>query len=386
MPRFIQKPRMCAAAAILVCLICLWAGSAVCEEEAPVFENVSVHDPSVILADDGYYYIFGSHMAAARSADLMKWEMISTNAQEGCTLFEDVQTELEDVLAYCRSNTFWAPDVCRLKDGRYYYYYCACQGSSPLSMLGVAVSDKIGGKYTDLGVILKSGYSGYDATRLPNVVDPCVFYDNDGRLWMVYGSYSGGIFILEMDDETGFPKEGQGYGKKLLGKNHSRIEGPYIMYSPETDYYYLFLSFGGLDSNGGYNIRVCRSKNPDGPYEDALGQDMLSCGGKSGTFFNDVDYEGYGVKLLGGYKFRALPEETVKLQTAYRSPGHNSAIYDEKTGRYFLFFHTRFANNGESFTVRVFKPDRAGVYRRFEGVHPARLRWRGLLFPCRNQA
>ena len=27
--------------------------------------------------------------------------------------------------------------------------------------------------------------------------------------------------------------------------------------------------------DGGYNIRVCRSRQPDGPYEDALGQDII---------------------------------------------------------------------------------------------------------------
>ena len=57
---------------------------------------------------------------------------------------------------------------------------------------------------------------------------------------MVYGSYSGGIYIMEMDPNTGFPLPDQGYGKKLLGGYHARIEAPYILYSPETDYYYLF--------------------------------------------------------------------------------------------------------------------------------------------------
>ena len=52
--------------------------------------------------------------------------------------------------------------------------------------------------------------------------------------------------------------------------NHLRIEAPYILYSPETEYYYLFLSFGGLAADGGYNIRVCRSENPDGPYVEPV--------------------------------------------------------------------------------------------------------------------
>ena len=347
--------RICGLLAAVIVMLTAGLGTAESDtdREIPKFRDVSVHDPSVIRADDGLYYIFGSHMAAARSADLIRWEMISRDAGAGCTLVEDVQEQMKEALTYAQTTTFWAPDVQQLKDGRYCMYYCTCRGDSPLSMLGLAVSDKPEGPYENQGVFLKSGYPGYDATRLLNVVDPCTFFDQDGQLWMVYGSYSGGIFILKMDGETGFPLPDQGYGKKLLGKNHARIEGPYILYSPDTDYYYLFLSFGGLGADDGYNIRVCRSRNPDGPYEDALGQDMTECGGKPGTFFHDADYEGYGVKLLGGYCFEKTEKDQNQFRLAYRSPGHNSAIYDQETGRYFLVFHTRFANSGETFKVRV---------------------------------
>ncbi|MBR3108875.1 MAG: glycoside hydrolase family 43 protein [Clostridia bacterium] len=340
---------------MMFALLCLVCGAMAESNEWPIpkFKDVSVHDPSIIRAEDGTYYIFGSHMAAAKSSDLIQWKMISTDAGRGCTLVENVQEEMKEALQYAHTDTFWAPDVQRLNDGRYYLYYCTCKGDSPLSMLGVAVSDSPEGPYKNLGVFLKSGYPGYNATNLPNVVDPCVFFDKDGRLWMVYGSYSGGIFILQMDPDTGFPLEGQNYGKKLLGKNHARIEGPYILYSPDTDYYYLFLSFGGLNADDGYNIRVCRSRNPDGPYEDALGQDMINCGGRPGTFFNDPDYEGYGVKLLGGWCFENAESDTNQFRLAYRSPGHNSAYYDAETGRYFLVFHTRFAGSGEMHKVRV---------------------------------
>ncbi len=329
-------------------------------EDAPVFRETSVHDPSIIKADDGYFYIYGSHMAAARSLDLMAWETISQNAQEGCTLVENVQEEMKTALSWAQTKTFWAPCVQQLKDGRYYMYYCCCRGDSPLSALGLAVSDKPEGPFKDLGVFLYSGMQGksadgtrYDATKHPNVIDPHTFYDKNGKLWMVYGSYSGGIYILEMNDETGFPLEGQGYGKKLLGKNHSRIEGPFILYAPETDYYYLFLSFGGLDSKGGYNIRVARSKNPDGPYLDAKGQDMNKCGGRSGSFFLDVDIVDFGTKLMGGYQFKALEGEPNRMVVGFVSPGHNSAIYLQETNQYFLIFHTRFLNGGEAHSVRV---------------------------------
>ncbi len=312
-----------------------------------------MHDPSIMKADDGYYYIYGSHMQAARSQDLIKWYLISSGPSFAeCTLFNNVQQELEAALKYAKTTTFWASDAIQLADGRYYLYYCTCEGSSPLAALGLAVSDQPEGPYEDLGVYLRSGYSGYDANNLPNCIDPHTFFDKEGKLWMVYGSYSGGIFILQMNPETGFPLEDQDrYGKKLLGGGHARIEAPYILYSPDTDYYYLFLSFGGLNANDGYNIRVCRSKEPDGPYVDAKGNDMIKCRARS--FFNDPDYEPYGVKLMGGYEFLAAPGDKNKITQAFRSPGHNSAYYDEETGRYFIIFHTRFANTGESYQVRV---------------------------------
>ena len=343
--------------ALALCMVLMVSCAAADNSELPIpkFTNIAVHDPSVIRADDGWFYIYGSHMAAAKSQDLINWQMISNGpADNECTLFEQVQTQLTEALTYAKTTTFWAPDVVRLNNGTYAMYYCTCEGSSPLSALGIAYSDRPEGPYTDQGILLKSGAAGYNSNYYPNVVDPCTFYDKEGKLWMVYGSYSGGIFILEMDPETGFPLEGQAtYGTKLLGKNHARIEAPYIMYSPETDYYYLFLSFGGLDSTGGYNIRVCRSRNPNGPYEDSQGNQMIRCGGSDGTFFNDPDYEPYGVKLMGGYKIAPVEGESNQIALAYRSPGHNSAYYEEATGRYFIVFHTRYANSGETYSVRV---------------------------------
>jgi hypothetical protein len=78
------------------------------------------------------------------------------------------------------------------------------------------------------------GVTSYDARTMPNTLDPDVFYDAKGRLWMLYGSYSGGLFILEMDEKTAKPKPGQGYGRHLAGGDHAPIEGGYMLYSPET--------------------------------------------------------------------------------------------------------------------------------------------------------
>ncbi|WP_426446409.1 glycoside hydrolase family 43 protein [Paenibacillus sp. S-38] len=338
------------------------AGGGSMDIKAREFKNASVHDPSVIKAGDTFY-VFGSHLAAAKSNDLVSWDLVATGVTAGNPLIPNVREELKETLEWAQTNTLWAADVIQLGDGRFYMYYNACKGDSPRSALGVAVADRIEGPYKDQGILLRSGMWGepskdgtvYDAKIHPNVVDPDVFFDKEGKLWMVYGSYSGGIFILKMDPATGRPLPGQGYGKKLLGGNHSRIEGPYIQYSPETDFYYLFLSYGGLDANGGYNIRAARSKSPDGPYVDAQGQDMLEAkADPAKPIFDDRSVEPYGVKLMGSHRFtreEETPGEGPGL--GYVSPGHNSTYYEEKTGRYFLIFHTRFPDRGEHHEIRV---------------------------------
>ncbi|MFC0272775.1 lipocalin-like domain-containing protein [Metabacillus herbersteinensis] len=333
-------------------------------EEVPVFKDASVHDPSVISVNDSFY-VFGSHLAAAKSEDFMQWERFASEVNPDNPLFENVVEELKETFDWAQSDTLWASDVIQLEDGKYYMYYNACKGDSPRSALGIAVADSVEGPYEDTGIILKSGMwdeisedgTIYDAKIHPNTVDPDVFFDAEGKLWMMYGSYSGGIFILELDTETGKPIPDQGYGKKLLGGNHSRIEAPYVQYNPVTDYYYMYLSFGGLDSSGGYNMRVVRSENPDGPYYDAEGNDMINVkADPTLPIFDDASIEPYGVKLMGNFLFtREIGETGTGIGNGYVSPGHNSVYYDEETDEQYLIFHTRFPEKGEQHEVRVHK-------------------------------
>jgi beta-xylosidase len=329
--------------------------------QIPTFSNVTVHDPSVVRAGS-QFHVFGSHLASARTGDWMHWTQISSEPNATNPLVPNPQSHFASAIAWVGgNNAFWAPDVIQLGDGRFYYYYCIGRLDEPRAVLGVAVADTISGPYTDRGIILRSGMWGlpsedgtiYDPTRHPNAVDPDVFFDQAGKLWMVYGSYSGGIFILQMDPGTGLPLPNQGYGKKLIGGNHSRIEGAFMLYSPESAYYYLFVSFGGLDANGGYNIRLARSRQPDGPFLDSAGRDVTNASGRPGSFFDDVSIAPYGVKLMGNYQFMPVTGEPSLTTQGYVSPGHNSAYYDPSTGQHFLVFHTRFVGRGEEHQVRV---------------------------------
>ncbi len=335
------------------------------------FNNATVHDPSVIKVQDTYY-VFGSHLAAAKSTDLMNWDRFAEGVNAANPLFDDVTQDLSEALTWARTTTLWAADVTQLEDGRFYFYYNASQGDRPRGVLGVAVSDQVEGPYEDLGIMLLSGMGDadapatesnigadgtpFDARIHPHTVDPHTFFDHTGKLWMVYGSYSGGIFILEMDPTTGKQLPDQGYGKHLLGGHHSRIEAPYIIYSPESEYYYLLSSYGGLSANGGYEMRVARSRNPDGPYVDGRGTDMATVRNPNGVFLDagDPAISPHGQKQMGGFYFdREDGEPGYGPGHGYVSPGHSSAYYQAETGQYFLFFHTRFPFRGEEHEVRV---------------------------------
>lgn len=95
---------------------------------------------------------------------------------------------------------------------------------------------------------------------------------------MCYGSWSGGIFTLEIDPATGrciHPKSGTTadgrmidsyFGTKISGGYYMSGEGSFIEYNPDNGYYYLWVTYGGLLSDGGYNMRVFRSESPTGPF------------------------------------------------------------------------------------------------------------------------
>jgi len=333
------------------------------ESGLPGFREVSVHDPSIIEVG-GEYYIFGSHLAAAKTTDLRHWTPVADGVNANNPLFDNVVEELEEIFVWSGATGLWANDVVQLEDGRFYMYPNLSQSDAPRASLALAIADEVEGPYEYQGIFLQSGMwdeisedgvNIYDPKIHPNTIDPDAFFDRDGTFWMVYGSYSGGIFILEMDPATGLPYPDQGYGKHLLGGNHSRIEGPYVLYSPHSGYYYLFVTFGGLAANGGYNVRVARSVDPDGPYFDALGVDMADV--KSNPvlpLFDDASIEPYGQKLMGNYQWiRQANEPGTGQGNGYVSPGHNSAFFDADSGRYFIVFHTRFPGRGEYHEVRV---------------------------------
>ena len=380
--------------------------------------RVSVHDPSVVWDPASQtYYIFGSHRDHAKSTDMMNWTKVtvpwatatSNNANPNVAFTTPEVTKIkkggeeydftfdavkwsarggaQGQAKYDVTGNQWAPDVIYNKAMQKWCMYLSVNGDSWYSSIIMLTADNIEGPYryqapvvisgfkngteykdTDLEVVLgsldvlpdryKTGNKWGE--RWPNNIDPCVFYDEEGKLWMSYGSWSGGIWMLELDEETGLRDYDVNYeltgkdngitvdpyfGKKIAGGYYVSGEASYIEYI--GGYYFLFMSYGGLAdggiasdyNNGGYQMRVFRSETPDGPYKDMNGTDAVYNSYQL-NFGPDAN-SNRGINIFGAYKDWG---NQAKGNWGERSQGHNSIIAAED-GRTYLVYHTRFQNS-----------------------------------------
>ena len=298
----------------------LFAASIAIQPVYAEYSRVSVHDPSIVKLDDGSYYIIGSHLGAGRSNDLMNWRDTANSAAGSTktTYFNNIYTDLEKPMVwsntsdgYDLSGNLWAPDIVWNPIMKKYCMYLSVNGENWHSSIVLCTADNIDGPYKYIDTIVYSGfetkpeknansYKNTDVEKVlgenpdlsrylnnsgrwnaeygTNAIDPCVFYDEAGKLWMVYGSWFGGIFMLELDENTGLRDYNEKYetktdvsdaylGKKVAGGHWASGEGPYIEYmcppGSNKGYYYLFLSYGYFHPNGGYNMRIYRSTISD---------------------------------------------------------------------------------------------------------------------------
>ena len=339
--------------------------------------RVTVHDPSVVYdPETDMYYIFGSHMAWAKSKDLISWTNFKNNINTNYSKIfaEPAKWAAKGSSSYNVSGNLWAPDVVYNEAMGKWTMYMSVNGSNWYSSIVLLTADRIDGDWTYVGPVVYSGFTNkseaqetdfydvYKGTDFPqryneqrngnhiygmNAIDPCVFYDEDGKLWMAYGSWFGGIYLLELDPTTGLRLASHTYetvehksdeyqGIKIAGGKGVSGEGAYIEYV--DGYYYLYLSYGGLDSKGGYNMRLFRSENVDGPYVDLSGDSAIAEYG-----FDNINGE-IGVRVMGNYLWDFAKSGPI-------AQGHNS-VYSDENGT-FLVYHSRFTNQGEGHSVRV---------------------------------
>lgn len=312
------------------------------------------------------------------------------DAQAWCRAIPDATSGDWDV-----NGVMWAPDMVWNPVMQKWCQYLSLNGNDWASVIVLLTADKLTGPWVYEGPVVFSGFRTGTDERVswkktdlelvigeqsslpsrynhpsksngqmwgdwwPNNIDPCVFYDEEGELWMAYGSWSGGIWMLKLNKENGlrdydvtytsdYASKGKQctsdpyFGKRIAGGCYVSGEGPYIEHIGQ--YYYLFMSYGGFAPDGGYEMRVFRSEKPDGPYKDASGRSaqftswVLNYGG--------ANADKRGEKIFGSYNgwgFQTVGE---------CAQGHNSIIA-AGDGRTYLVYHTKFNDGTYGHQVRV---------------------------------
>ena len=92
---------------------------------------------------------------------------------------------------------FWAPCVYyNAPDQMYYLYYSCSAYGTRNSFIGCAKSKTLDKGWEDCGQLI---HTRTGDGKQYNAIDPVVIKDADGKLWMIYGSFFGGIAIVELD-------------------------------------------------------------------------------------------------------------------------------------------------------------------------------------------
>ena len=232
-------------------------------------------DPAVIRGKDGYWYAYGTTdplnegegtrhlLPISRSTDLVNWEYVG-----------DAFTEATKPAWAEADAALWAPDI-RYVDGQYRLYYVVTETTvtgvpettteANDNAIGVAYSDSPTGPWVDSGDPVvdprRQGPDNYLWTFDPHhVVGP------DGTEYLFYGSYYGGIWVTELNEDG---SEAVGTATQVAIDN--KYEGSYVV--QHDGWWYLFVSSANCCAGPttGYSVHVGRSRSLTGPFVDREG-------------------------------------------------------------------------------------------------------------------
>lgn len=334
--------------------------------------TANIHDPCIVEAD-GKYYVFQTDnyteygYTIRESENLINWKYagaaipgfnVNGAPPRADTMSES--NELWDVYQIINKMTdwkencwtLWAPEVVPAADGGYWLYASWTSAfGSPQSIIFLCHADEVTGPYelvyTDNGepAVIANSHDG--GNPYPNAIDASIYYDTEGNMYMSYGSFSGGIYCIELDPETGLRKDGKtssdlaGYDDKAgrygtcLAANRD-TEGSVITYHEDVeissydgtgeytpgetkDLYYMMSSSNSLSTT--YNMRGYSSATATGTYGATAG------GSSTGT------------RVSGSFSWRTSATDNA-INFDFYAPGHNDMIRTS-TGRNLLAYHNR---------------------------------------------
>ena len=278
----------------------------------------NVHDPSIFKDGDWYYcystdVAYGTNVKAGiqirKSKDLVQWQFVGW-------VFNGIPTKGGN---YIRSNggipnnSLWAPDIIK-KGNEYRLYYSLASNVGRVSCIGLATATSPAGPWTEKDLVLVStdGYAG------TNAIDPTILTTPAGDQWMAYGSAWDGLYEVKLNPETGLTAASGDRGKRIVRRGvtnnsyNGNLEGAELMYHAANQMYYLFVAYDWLESK--YNVRVFRSKNPNGPFLDYNGVDV-------------DDQADNGPMIIAPYKF--------DNHAGWQGVSH-CTVFDDGTGQFFI--------------------------------------------------
>ncbi|MBR5421601.1 MAG: family 43 glycosylhydrolase [Lachnospiraceae bacterium] len=205
-------------------------------------------DPDAVRVGSDYYMVASSFsnvpgLPLLRSKDLVNWELVTY------VLKKLPAKRYERPVHGCG---VWAPSI-RFHEG--VFFVCFPMPDEGIYMCTATDPE---GKWSD-PVMIKEG---------PGWIDPCPFWDDDGKAYLVYGvaksriGYKSVLWLQEMRP-NGLGLAGE--PMKIFDGNEndqSTIEGPKLY--KRNGYYYIFAPAGGVKT--GWQT-VLRSRDICGPYE-----------------------------------------------------------------------------------------------------------------------
>lgn len=324
-------------------------------------ESKSIHDTEALYVDGVWYASWTNTSLVYASSDLRSWEVVgvrptgwySQEIEKKWLTWAPCYIELrqpyvgadgvEYKYALFDALSEWGQQEARIRcfvfnnlatfNVRDYYYVGDVMAS------GIYAMEQVEGpiitsyeQETGEGPARYYYVDGYDSAYSQeiangwNAIDPDVLYDEEGRLWMVFGAWHGGIFITELDQTTLMPVSNKAEDYTRIGMHifDQCYEGCNIFY--HDGYYYMTVAYGDVQDT--YNIRLARSESITGPYVDYNGYPMTEADGSIGT------------RLAGPYAFEG--------DSGFKGQGHCAWVQNPDTGEIFLLSNGRTVENGSA--------------------------------------
>jgi arabinoxylan arabinofuranohydrolase len=207
-------------------------------------------DPTARVWDDGRLYIYGSVDESPDYYCSYRYHVLSTDNLADWTLHEHSFSSRGEPDGVPYSDALlYAPD-CQVKGDTFYLYYCQ---PDPDHAEGVAVSTRPEGPFGKASPLNVGPYQQ---------IDPCLFIDDDGQAYYMWGQFT--LKMARMNPDLRTLDESTIRDSVITEKEHFFHEGPHMVKRNGIYYlHYAHLGRAGMPTCIGY----CTATSPMGPFK-----------------------------------------------------------------------------------------------------------------------